>query len=156
MESFLFEFLVTFLLGIIPGKVLSTGEVVYAVNSGGPAHTDLNGVHYQADKLAVGTASDFGKSLIIGRVAPPDQILYQTERYHLSNFGYQIPIKENGEYVLILKFCEVYFQGSRLKVSLEIVRRFTQTASSFLVFSTRVRHPTDRICIGCRRLVSRV
>lgn len=117
MESILFEFLITFLLGIIPGKVSSTGEVIYAVNSGGPAHTDLNGVHYQADKLSVGTASDFGKSLTIGRVAPPDQILYQTERYHLSNFGYQIPVKENGEYVLILKFCEVYFQGSRLKAS---------------------------------------
>lgn len=117
MESILIEFLFTFLLGIIPGKVLSTGEVIYAVNSGGPAHTDLNGVHYQADKLTVGTASDFGKSLTIGRVAPPDQILYQTERYHLSNFGYQISVKENGEYVLILKFCEVYFQGSRLKAS---------------------------------------
>lgn len=116
METLLFEFFVTFLLGILSGEVSSTGEVVYAVNSGGPAHTDLNGVHYQADKLTVGTASDFGKSLSIGRVAPADQILYQTERYHFSNFGYNIAIKENGDYVLILKFCEVYFQGPRLKV----------------------------------------
>lgn len=117
MESLFFESFITLLLGIICGEVSSTGEVVYAVNSGGPAHTDLNGVHFQADKLAVGTASDFGKSLSIGRVAPADQILYQTERYHFSNFGYNIPIKENGDYVLILKFCEVYFQGPRLKVS---------------------------------------
>ena len=116
MESLFFEVFITVLLGIICGEVSSTGEVVYAVNSGGPAHTDLNGVHFQADKLAVGTASDFGKSLSIGRVAPADQILYQTERYHFSNFGYTIPIKENGDYVLILKFCEVYFQGPRLKV----------------------------------------
>lgn len=116
METLFFEFFITVLLGIICGEVSSTGEVVYAVNSGGPAHTDLNGVHFQADKLAVGTASDFGKSLSIGRVAPADQMLYQTERYHFSNFGYTIPIKENGDYVLILKFCEVYFQGPRLKV----------------------------------------
>jgi len=116
MESLFFECFITLLLGIICGEVSSTGEVVYAVNSGGPAHTDLNGVHFQADKLTVGTASDFGKSLSIGRVAPADQILYQTERYHFSNFGYSIPIKENGDYVLILKFCEVYFQGPRLKV----------------------------------------
>lgn len=120
METLLFEVFVTLLLGILCGEVSSTGEVVYAVNSGGPAHTDLNGVHYQADKLTVGTASDFGKSLAIGRVAPADQILYQTERYHFSNFGYNIPIKENGDYVLILKFCEVYFQGPRLKVGLNL------------------------------------
>lgn len=120
METLLFEVFVTLLLGILCGEVSSTGEVVYAVNSGGPAHTDLNGVHYQADKLTVGTASDFGKSLAIGRVAPADQILYQTERYHFSNFGYNIPIKENGDYVLILKFCEVYFQGPRLKVGLDL------------------------------------
>ena len=111
-----FELFTTLLLGIFSEEVSSTGEVVYAVNSGGPAHTDLNGVHFQADKLTVGITSDFGKSLSIGRVAPADQILYQTERYHFSNFGYSIPIKGNGDYVLILKFCEVYFQGPRLKV----------------------------------------
>lgn len=117
MDSLFLELCISLLLGILIGEISSTGEVVYAVNSGGPAHTDLNGVHYQADKLTVGTSSDFGKSLSIGRVAPADQILYQTERYHFSNFGYNIPIKENGDYVLILKFCEVYFQAPRLKVS---------------------------------------
>ncbi|CAH3016901.1 unnamed protein product [Porites evermanni] len=116
MDSLFLELFISLLLAILIGEISSTGEVVYAVNSGGPAHTDLNGVHYQADKLTVGTSSDFGKSLSIGRVAPADQILYQTERYHFSNFGYNIPIKENGDYVLILKFCEVYFQAPRLKV----------------------------------------
>ena len=117
MDTLFLELFIALLLGILTGETSSTGEVVYAVNSGGPAHTDLNGVHYQADKLTVGTSSDFGKSLSIGRVAPADQILYQTERYHFSNFGYNVPIKENGDYVLILKFCEVYFQAPRLKVS---------------------------------------
>ena len=117
MDSIFFELCITLLFGIFTSEVSSTGEVVFAVNSGGPAHTDLNGVHFQADKLTTGIASDFGRSLSIGRVAPADQILYQTERYHFSNFGYSVPIKENGDYVLILKFCEVYFQGPRLKVS---------------------------------------
>ncbi|XP_065663456.1 malectin-A isoform X2 [Hydra vulgaris] len=92
------------------------GEVVYAVNCGGSAHTDLNGVHYQSDKLSFGTPSDYGKNLQIGRVAPADQILYQTERYHTADFGYSIPIKDEGDFVLVLKFCEVYFRGSKLKV----------------------------------------
>jgi hypothetical protein len=116
MDLICLDLIVTLIIGVLTGDVLSTGEVIYAVNNGGPAHTDLNGVHYQADQLSVGVPSDFGKVLTIDRVAPPDQILYQTERYHLSNFGYTIPIKENGDYVLILKFCEVYFQAPRLKV----------------------------------------
>ncbi|XP_057295354.1 malectin-A-like [Hydractinia symbiolongicarpus] len=93
------------------------GEVVYAVNCGGTGpHTDLNGVHYQTDKLSIGTASDYGKSLQIDRAAPSDQILYQTERYHVADFGYTIPIKDEGNFVLVLKFSEVYFRGSKMKV----------------------------------------
>ena len=92
------------------------GEVIYAVNCGSGAHTDLNGVHYQADRLSVGTGSDYGKSLQIERAAPADQILYQTERYHGGDFGYTVPIKDEGEFVLVLKFSEVYFRGSKLKV----------------------------------------
>ena len=63
MDRLFFEVFATLLFGIFNGEVFSTGEVVYAVNSGGPAHTDLNGVHFQADKLTIGTSSDFGKSL---------------------------------------------------------------------------------------------
>eukprot|EP00795_Rhopilema_esculentum_P015276 gene15275-6487_t len=96
--------------------VHSIGEVIYAVNSGGSSHTDLNGVHYQADKLSVGISSDYGKNVQIGRVAAADQILYQTERYHVADFGYNIPIKQEGDFVLVLKFSEVYFRGSKLKV----------------------------------------
>ena len=97
------------------------GEVIYAVNSGGSSHTDLNGVHYQADKLSVGISSDYGKSVQIGRVASADQILYQTERYHVADFGYNIPIKQEGEFVLVLKFSEVYFRGSKLKVKFTLI-----------------------------------
>ena len=104
------------ILFLLANEITATGEVVFAVNCGGPDHTDLNGVHYQADKLSVGTASDFGRQLTIGRVPPLDQTLYQTERYHLSNFAYDIPIKQDGDYVLVLKFSEVYFQGPKLKV----------------------------------------
>uniref|UniRef100_A0A7M5X643 Malectin domain-containing protein n=1 Tax=Clytia hemisphaerica TaxID=252671 RepID=A0A7M5X643_9CNID len=91
-------------------------RVIYAVNCGSGAHTDLNGVHYQADRLSVGTSSDYGKSLQIERAAPADQILYQTERYHVADFGYTVPIKDEGDFVLVLKFSEVYFRGSKLKV----------------------------------------
>ena len=98
-------------------SVYGIGEVIFAVNCGGSAHTDLNGVHYQADYNTVGISSDFGLQLSINRVPTPDQVLYQTERYHSETFSYDIPIKEDDDYVLILKFSEVYFTGSNMKVS---------------------------------------
>lgn len=93
-------------------------EVIYAINAGGEAHTDSYGIRYARDPLMgkVGTASDYGKQLLIGRVNSADQILYQTERYHHSTFGYDIPISEDGEYVMVLKFCEVYFNSPNMKV----------------------------------------
>lgn len=93
-------------------------EVIYAINAGGETHTDSYGVRYMRDPLMgkVGTASDYGKQLIIGRVNTMDQILYQTERYHHSTFGYDIPISDDGDYTLVLKFCEVYFNSPNMKV----------------------------------------
>lgn len=62
------------------------------------------------------TASDYGFKLPILRSNTEDQILYQTERYNEDSFGYEIPIREEGEYVLVLKFAEVYFAQSQQKV----------------------------------------
>ena len=91
-------------------------ESVFAVNCGGDSHTDFYGIRYKKDQLTEGYASDFGKSLIISRVPESDRILYQTERYHTTDFQYDIPIKEDGKYVLVLKFCEVYFKQPGGKV----------------------------------------
>lgn len=93
-------------------------EIIYAVNAGGDAFTDENKIHYIADTLRdkIGTASDFGKQLSIGRVPQWDEYLYQTERYHTSTFGYDIPIAGDGEYALVLKFSEVYFGAPNMKV----------------------------------------
>ena len=91
-------------------------EVIYAVNCGGPRHTDKNGIKYKKDDNDVGVASDFGKGLGIARVPPEDMILYQTERYNNKDFSYDVQISSNGDYVLVLKFAEVYFQGPNQKV----------------------------------------
>jgi len=91
-------------------------KVVYAVNCGGEAHVDTLGIRYAKDSNPVGTASDFGKKLVIARVSQQDQILYQTERYHASTFGYDIPVTGSGHYLLVLKFSEVYFTSPNMKV----------------------------------------
>ncbi|KAJ8312726.1 hypothetical protein KUTeg_010099 [Tegillarca granosa] len=96
---------------------LGIGDVIWAVNCGGEGHTDIHGIRYDADQLKIGIASDYGKTLMISRVVPQDNILYQTERYHTSTFGYEVPIKQDGDYVLVLKFCEVWFTSPNQKVS---------------------------------------
>ena len=92
-------------------------KVIYAVNCGGEEHTDSNGIKYEKDSLKTGVTSDYGKHLTsIGRVPESDEVLYQTERYHTSTFGYEIPLAGDGDYVLVLKFCEVYFNSLNSKV----------------------------------------
>ncbi|XP_036329233.1 malectin-A [Rhagoletis pomonella] len=102
-----------------PSSVLGNLKVIYAVNAGGQEHTDKHGIHYSADPLhgRIGTASDYGNHLLlIGRVAEQDEVLYRTERYHTATFGYTLPIDGDGEYALIMKFCEVYFNEPNKKV----------------------------------------
>lgn len=98
----------TLVLCVLNGRGEGYGDhprVVFAVNAGGDEHLDVHGIHYEKDPLKVGIASDYGKHLMsIGRVYPNDQILYQTERYHHSTFGYDVPVQEDGDYVMVLSF----------------------------------------------------
>ncbi|KAF5895825.1 malectin, partial [Clarias magur] len=101
------------------GDAVNLAErVIWAVNSGGDAHTDTHGIHYKKDPLEgkVGKASDYGMRLPILRSSPEDQVLYQTERYNEDTFGYEVPMRDEGEYILVLKFAEVYFAQSQQKV----------------------------------------
>ncbi|KAA0713825.1 Malectin [Triplophysa tibetana] len=93
-------------------------RVIWAVNSGGDAHTDVHGIHFRKDPLEgkLGKASDYGLRLPILRSSQEDQVLYQTERYNEDTFGYEVPIREEGDYILVLKFSEVYFAQSQQKV----------------------------------------
>ncbi|XP_069939952.1 malectin-B-like [Cherax quadricarinatus] len=112
----------------------SLGEVRYAVSAGGDAHIDIYGVRYEKDPLTgkVGTASDFGKQLVIGRVPPGDQVLYQTERHHHSTFGYEIPLKGDGDYVL--KFSELYFSALDHKVFDVVMNNYITVVPALDIF----------------------
>ncbi|CAF1094137.1 unnamed protein product [Rotaria sp. Silwood1] len=91
-------------------------NVVFAVNCGGEAHTDINGIKYRKDYLKAGINSDYGRNLNINRVPKEDMILYQTERYDLQKFSYEIDLNDDGDYVLWMKFAEVWFNGPNMKV----------------------------------------
>ncbi len=91
-------------------------NAIWAVNCGGNAHVDLNGVKYDADFNVRGIPSGHGLNLIMHRAPVEDAVLYQTERYDTSTFSYEFPMPESGSYVLHLKFSEVWFQIPNGKV----------------------------------------
>ncbi len=111
-----------------------TYELVYAINCGSTEPVKINDILYDRDPLTdrIGIASDYGKQLMmIGRVSQNEEILYQTERYATNTFGYDLPVSGDGEYLLVLKFCEVYFNGPNLKV-FDVVLNAEHTAISDL------------------------
>ncbi len=106
------------LLFIQLNQIVSLGEIIYALNAGGESFTDGYGIRYRRDYLTVGTASDYGRMVDIKRVPANDKLLYQTERYATETFGYTIPMPSgDGDYVLWLKFCEVWFNAPNQKVN---------------------------------------
>ncbi|XP_051165465.1 malectin-A [Leptopilina boulardi] len=118
MSDLRYNYLTLLYLTTLIISIVKCHDVIYAINAGGDSHIDNNGIRYAKDPLfdKVGTASDYGKQLLIGRIHPNDHILYQTERYHHSTFGYDIPVSDDGDYVMILKFSEVYFNSPNMKV----------------------------------------
>lgn len=109
---------------------IAAHKVIYAVNAGGVGLVDSNGIEYITDPYLntnIGIASDYGRRFMtIGRTSSAnDAFLYQTERYGLDSFAYKIPIENDGAYVLVLKFSEVYFMNSGRKVrSILVINRF--------------------------------
>lgn len=106
-----------FLLSLTAREIAGLGEVIFALNAGGESFTDSHGIRYRRDYLSSGVASDYGKSLLIRRVPEQDRLLYQTERYSTETFAYNIPMpSESADYVLWLKFSEVWFNAPNQKV----------------------------------------
>jgi len=96
-------------------SAINPSKVIYAVNCGGGSYTAPDGVIYAADKgYSAGVASDYGTQFTIKYTKSP--AVYQTERYALDTFSYEIPLTQAGKYVLILKFSEVYFNSEGEKI----------------------------------------
>eukprot|EP00049_Salpingoeca_infusionum_P008859 m.146842 g.146842 ORF g.146842 m.146842 type:complete len:306 (+) comp14153_c0_seq2:44-961(+) len=116
------------------------GRVVYALNAGGPAVT-VRGIEFESDLDDVTQAYPSGvsaESLIQIRNTPSEELpLYQTERYGLESFTYQIPTpQQDGEFVLVLKFAEVYFQAANQKVFDVIVNHRHVAAADVDIFGS--------------------
>ncbi|KAK5974461.1 malectin-B [Trichostrongylus colubriformis] len=91
-------------------------RVVHAVNCGGNRHVGAYGIVYQEDRNPIGVVSDYGARYLFPNAPTEDRKLYETERYYQGDLSYVFDIAKDGEYVIVLKFSEVYFQSPGQKV----------------------------------------
>ncbi|KAI3386049.1 hypothetical protein SNEBB_001853 [Seison nebaliae] len=92
-------------------------RVLYAVNCGGGEVLGAHNIRYEADSLAEGIASDYGKNLLIQGCLSSDRYIYETERYNTDSFSYGVRLPMINEvYVVWLKFSEVWFAADHMKL----------------------------------------
>jgi hypothetical protein len=88
----------------------SPGELVYAVNCGGPQYTASNGVFFQADENFSGGMNNPRYFDIEGT---DDEVVYASERF--GTFSYAIPL-QNGDYRVELLFAEAFWQEPNKRI----------------------------------------
>jgi hypothetical protein len=79
-------------------------QLIYAVNAGGGAHVDVNGIRYEKDVNNIGEKDRW--STPVYNVANKDIELYRTMHRGQKPFNFEIPILGDGKYWLILKFIQ--------------------------------------------------
>jgi Malectin domain len=80
-------------------------EQIYAINAGGPNHTDSDGIVYVNKTL--GKIIQFKLNLGLDNVPESDRPIYKWTDHTLSSyFQYDIPLKSDGLYVLIEKIAD--------------------------------------------------
>jgi hypothetical protein len=93
-----------------PAPAPSSGRVIFATNSGGPAYTGVNGISYQADiGYSGGNTARRGDSI----ANTDDDTIYQSQRY--GDFSYAIPLS-NGEYEVTFKFAEIGWTTANTRI----------------------------------------
>jgi Malectin domain len=98
-------------------------EQIFAINSGGAAHTDSDGIVYQERSKKYGNADHQSwVKLHMGTVPESDRNIYND--YEYSNDGssieYDLPIKNDGLYVLIAKFAYSFPTKSELTLNSDV------------------------------------
>jgi uncharacterized protein YfaS (alpha-2-macroglobulin family) len=87
-------------------------EVIYAVNAGSKiGHTDVDGITYAKDD-SKNYRDSWSADGLYHNVNPKDQIIYQTYAWTRTMAEYNMPVKGDGRYWLILKNMEKFTYSS--------------------------------------------
>lgn len=105
-------------LAFIPllySKVIDPSKVSFAVNCGHEGTMkSAGGYLYKKDTgySSESKVSDYFLNPELAKIPIKytyDEAIYKTERHGDTTFDYQIPVKKDGTYTIILKFCEVKY-----------------------------------------------
>jgi Malectin domain len=89
-------------------------EQIYAVNAGGEAHTDTDGIVYRG-REKINKQFSRHSTVYIGKVPERDREIYHNYEYRFGTgppLRYDVPLKSDGLYLLIAKF---FIGGSDMK-----------------------------------------
>jgi Malectin domain len=97
-------------------------EKIYAINAGGDAITDSDGIEYQ-EGVSNNCSFLWKKALDLTRIAESDRDIYKTvdrlPNGPVSKLEYNMPLKSDGFYALIAKF-SFYYQPNRCHQNLKL------------------------------------
>jgi Malectin domain len=142
-----------FVVSLTSLPVRADYEVITAINVGGEAHVDSFGIYYEKDNSNQGNAFYCDRYLSVsGLVSPKDEYIYKSYRQNLLN--YDLKIKDDGDYLMILKFlqCELAYPGERA-MSVKLNARHTVIRNMDITAKVGVGAALDvfvpfRICNG--------
>lgn len=122
-KSFLVGVLFLFVTGAAASALLDKNKVMYAISCGADRpFMSEHGYEYQADKyFKNGQIADYPNNHpnlpAEGIRYTKDKQLHQRERYSTTGWlDYELPVSEDGNYVLILHFCELNFNNVNQRV----------------------------------------
>jgi hypothetical protein len=95
-------------------------DVVFAVNAGGNEHTDINGITFSKDNWTEENKQNFSmnKTISISNVAQQDKIIYQSYFFTFNTAGYEMPVKHDGQYLMVLKLIHTQKGGRVFNVTI--------------------------------------
>jgi hypothetical protein len=84
-------------------------KVINAINCGGKAHVDSDGICYEKETNIDGYTMNWPTSINIGNVPESDRDVYQNLHFSPNqSFGYDLNVEDDGQYALIMKNSYAY------------------------------------------------
>jgi hypothetical protein len=105
-------------------------EVLYAVNFGGEAATDSNGINYQKDVTNSASKQNCPANVTTPGVTKKDEVIYRSVRHSKQSMEIAaIPdVMEDGEYLIIFKFGECWITNNGVRqMNITINKKHTVT-----------------------------
>ncbi|CAG9312415.1 unnamed protein product [Blepharisma stoltei] len=108
------SYVALFSLNVLVVYSLDASTVVFAIKAGGSSHMSSFGFSYSDDIYYPAGTYIYTTTSHIAHTE--NEFVYQSERWYIGIWGYDLPISADGTYVLILQFAEIYYSIANARV----------------------------------------